>query len=101
MIFSYMHNMHDIHNMQTNMQHPHFNMQHPCFNMQHPHFNMLNMLSMSKNMSSMDTSPFFIQNTKNNLRYASQNGPHRSGQARFEILLLLQNMYNMQNMQNM
>ncbi len=54
MIFSYMLNMHDMHNMQTNMQHPHFNMQHSCFNMQHPHFNMLNMLSMSKNMASMD-----------------------------------------------
>ena len=67
MICSYMHNMHEMHNMQTNMQHP-------CFNMQHPHFNMLNMLSMSKNISSMDTPPLFFQNTKNNLKHASQNG---------------------------
>ena len=40
----------------------------------------------------MNTPFFIIQNTKNKLKYASQIGPYRSGKARFEILLLLQNM---------
>jgi hypothetical protein len=43
-------------------------------------------------MSNKDTPPFYLQNMKNNLKYASQNGPYRSGEARFEIFLLIQNM---------
>ena len=59
MICHYMHNMQDMYNMQD---------------MQHPQFNMLHMHNMTKNMSHIDTPPFFLKNTKNKLNMHLKTG---------------------------
>jgi len=67
-------------------------MQQPPFQYATPPFQYAQYAQYVKKYVKYGHPPFFIQNTKNNLKYASQNGLYRSGKARFEILLLLQNM---------
>jgi hypothetical protein len=82
MICSRMHNMYDMHNMQSTIKYAQYAT--TPFQYATSPFQYAQYAKYVKNMSNKDT-PLFFQNTKNKLKYASQNGLYRSGEARFEI----------------